>query len=115
MKKEYPINMHKPHYKLKAKRIKDNYAKYGFDPNAPAFICGNTIAYSMEEDLQAMQSAIRFIRDFCDDIMDDNDEFTGSVKMKYVLLQNAIRTLKKRIDDPDNLDEKRYESTEKKE
>lgn len=112
--KPYPINIHKSQREMRAKRIKESYLASGlYSAGNGKFECGSHIAYEMEMDFRAMKFAIHLIRDYMADYLDDDDFQIEPMKMKEMLLLNAIRALRERINVPGMDDQKRYETTEK--
>ncbi|MFA6072121.1 MAG: hypothetical protein WC810_26450 [Janthinobacterium sp.] len=105
--------MHKPQREMRAKRFKDHYIGSGLFSGSGKFECGDQIAYEMEMDFRAMKIAIHLIRDYMRDFLDDDDVQVKPMKIKEMLLLNAIITLRERINVPGMDDLKRYETTEK--
>ncbi len=110
--KPYPMNMNRPHYKLRSERIKEHYLKSGVFKDNGQFDCGDHMSYEMERDLDAMKMAIRMIRDYMSDFLDDDDVQVEPMTMKEMLLVGAINTLRERINVTGD-DLNRYETTEK--
>lgn len=110
--KPYPMNMHKPARDLRVKRIKEKFIQSGMFKDNGQFDCGDHIAYEMENDLRSMQYAIHLIRDYMSDFLNDDDVQVNPMKMKEMLLVNAILTLRDRINVTDD-DTNRYKTTEK--
>lgn len=100
---------------MRAIRIKKRYLESGLFRDSDNLNCGNQIAYEMEEDFKAMQLAIHLLRDSMSDYLNDDDEQIAPMKGRHMLVSSAIRTLKARINNPDNDDDKRYESTDARE
>lgn len=111
-RKQYPPNYLKPNKEMRAKRIKAKYLESGMFRDSNSLNCGNQIAYEMEQDFRAMQSAIHLLRDAMSDFLNDDDVQIATMKGRDMLILNAILTLRERINTPDNDDERRYESTE---
>lgn len=110
MKKEYPPNYLKPHKEMRAKRLKNFYVNSGTFKNDGCFDCGDQIAYEMQCDFAAMQTAIRLMRDSISDSIDDNDTVISQITGKELLILGAIGILKQRINFPENDDDRRFES-----
>lgn len=111
MRKEYPPNYLKPQKDLRAKRFRKTYLESGMFMDSDNLNCGNQIAYEMEMDFQAMQSAIHLMRDSISDFINDDDEQVAPMKGRDMLILSAIQILRERINEPDDDDKKRYEST----